>query len=237
MSAPVRLRNARVGLALHRLGAPGSAPATGEGRSTAGRAGPAAPPLLLLHALGGRARDWAALAPDRTWPGAVWALDFAGHGASDRLTGGFYSPELFASDADAALARIGAPLVVVGAGIGAYAGLLLAGARHDEVIALGLLPGAGLDGGGTRPSWNELQRALSPVSSAAGRVTRPTEGFDPRAAAADDAARPPAYARSYLERVERTVLACEQLPRWWPRDVRAERVEGSLEPLLAALRP
>ena len=82
-------------------------------------------PLLLLHALRGCRGDWnpSALA----WDGPVWALDLSGHGESGWLHGSVYSPEQFAADADIALAHIGAPLCVAGAGSGGYAAQLLAG--------------------------------------------------------------------------------------------------------------
>ena len=107
-------------------------------------------PLLLLHALYGSSADWGE-APG-SWPGAVWALDFAGHGHSESIAGGAYYPELLVGDADAALAHIGRA-ALAGAGVGAYVALLLAGARRDTVPAALLLPGAGLAGGGALPDF------------------------------------------------------------------------------------
>ena len=43
----------------------------------------------------------------QAWPGAVWGLDFTGHGASTVPVGGGYSAELLMGDADAALAELG----------------------------------------------------------------------------------------------------------------------------------
>src|SRR6185369_1678390 len=89
------LRNARVSLALHTLQA-------GVG-----------PPLLVLHALGGSSDDYRAVMPP--WSGPIHALDFSGHGRSGRIYGSGYYPELWAADADLALAAIGfEPVVVLG---------------------------------------------------------------------------------------------------------------------------
>jgi pimeloyl-ACP methyl ester carboxylesterase len=116
--------------------------------------GGAGAPLLLLHELGGSSADFGD-ASDLDWPGPIHALDFSGHGRSGRLIGGAYTPEQLAADADAALAQLGAAHLV-GVGVGAYVGLLLAGARPQRVPGVALLDGAGLAGGGvahdfTRP--------------------------------------------------------------------------------------
>src|SRR5262249_11829805 len=67
--------------------------------------GPAVPPLLLLHGLGESA---AVRHPaTTTWPGAVWALDFAGHGHSAMPSGGGYTAEVLMGDTDIALAHLG----------------------------------------------------------------------------------------------------------------------------------
>ena len=94
--------------------------------------------VLLLHELGGASTDWQEVV--ERWPGAVHALDFAGHGGSGWRRGGGYTPELFAADADAALALLG-PCYLVGAGLGAYVALLLAGGRPALVPAALCCPG------------------------------------------------------------------------------------------------
>jgi len=111
--------------------------------------------LLLLHALGDDAESWPAAALG--WShGPVHALDFAGHGRSEHVRGGAYYPEYFLADADLALQQIAEPCVLVGAGVGAYVALLLAGARVDQIPAALLLEGAGLEGGGSLPE-NEVE--------------------------------------------------------------------------------
>ena len=128
----MELVHARVRLALHAL------------REGAGR------PLLLLHGLGeqGRTAPFPGVA---CWPGPVHALDFTGHGASTVPAGGGYFAEVLMADADAALAHLG-HATVLGRGLGAYVGLLLAGARPEAVRGVVLCDGPGLSGGGARPA-------------------------------------------------------------------------------------
>jgi pimeloyl-ACP methyl ester carboxylesterase len=164
----------------------------------------AAPPLLLLHTLGGSSVEWGDVGG--VWPGAVFALDFSGHGASGWRPGGAYTPELLAADADAALARLG-PCGVAGAGIGAYVALLLAGGRPGLVQAALLLPGAGLDGGG-------------PVPDPSRPPPRPLDArstCDPMVAWCDTDVRPPVYAQAFAAAARRLVLAEDGRPRppWW----------------------
>jgi pimeloyl-ACP methyl ester carboxylesterase len=131
--AVTRVEHGRISLALHRLrdGADGA-------RS-----------LLLLHGLGERSPR--ALPPVYTaWPGAVFALDFTGHGESTVPQGGGYTPEVLMGDADAALGVLGRA-TIVGRGLGAYIALLLAGGRPNEVRGAILLDGPGLGGGGPAP--------------------------------------------------------------------------------------
>src|SRR5690606_8724461 len=70
---------------------------------------------------GGSARDWLArdAADFATWPGAILAIDLAGHGESDARPGGAYTQELYAGDVDAALAVVG-PCHPPGGGPGAW---------------------------------------------------------------------------------------------------------------------
>jgi pimeloyl-ACP methyl ester carboxylesterase len=128
----VDLQHGRVTLVLHRL------------REDGGR------PLLLLHGLGDRSPDavppWA-----ETWPGAVWALDFTGHGESTLPRGGGYTAEILLADVDVALAHLG-PSTLLGRGLGAYVALLVAGARPNLARGAILSDGPGLAGGGTEPA-------------------------------------------------------------------------------------
>jgi pimeloyl-ACP methyl ester carboxylesterase len=128
----ITLRHNKIDLALHEL-----RPSTG-------------PALLLLHGLGEHSpKDvpaWAA-----SWPGAVWALDFTGHGASTIPVGGGYGAEVLMGDADAALEHIG-PATVLGRGLGGYVAMLTAGARYDVVRGTIIADGPGLFGGPSGPT-------------------------------------------------------------------------------------
>ena len=185
------LRNARVSLALHTL-----QPAEGL-------------PLLLLHALAGSADDFRAAPP--AWPGPIHALDFSGHGHSGRVHGGGYYPELWASDADLALATLG-EVVVLGVGLGAYVALLLAGARPAEVRGAILRDGLGLAGGGPTPATPQIP---FPNPGASGTP-------DPFALAElSRDVRPPDYATAFLRQanelsgLDRPVsVCCAERPDW-----------------------
>lgn len=186
----ISLRHGRVSLALHPL------------REAPGR------PLLCLHAVGGSARDFRQAA--QLWPGPVFALDFSGHGDSGPLRGGGYFPENLAGDADAALARIG-PALLVGAGIGAYVALLLAGGRPDAVTGALLLPGAGLEGGGAAPN-----RASDTLARWAD-FGAPLAGCDPAVRRLERDVRPPEYAEAFARAAGRLLLADGDFPQppWW----------------------
>jgi pimeloyl-ACP methyl ester carboxylesterase len=125
------LQHNRTSLALHRL------------RDGASR------PLLLLHGLGERTPPSAPPYVER-WPGPVLGLDFTGHGDSTLPRGGGYTAEMLMADVDTVLAHVG-PVTVLGRGLGAYVGLLIAGGRPDLVRGSVLADGPGLVGGGIRP--------------------------------------------------------------------------------------
>jgi len=130
-SSPTYLQHNRIRLALHTL-----------------RPGRGANPrnLLLLHGLGERSP--ATVPPELLdWPGAVYALDFTGHGESTVPTGGGYTCELLMADVDTALAKLQSA-TLVGRGLGAYVALLIAGSRPERVRGAILRDGPGLAGGG-----------------------------------------------------------------------------------------
>jgi pimeloyl-ACP methyl ester carboxylesterase len=223
----MRLRHGRVGIELH------------ERRSGSGV------PLLLLHPLGESAATWPAEPVD--WgAGPVFALDFAGHGASEPLQGGAYHPEHFLADADVALERLAPPCVVVGAGIGAYVALLLAGARPDAVRATCLLGGAGLAGGGSSPPH---ERATATTADGLERFERLVAtasraydaGTDPMVALCEEDCRPLDYVESFARaagpllfdaRVERAGDA----PDWWRAAFAANAEARTVDDLASALR-
>ncbi|MFD5541390.1 alpha/beta fold hydrolase, partial [Streptomyces sp. NPDC127079] len=85
----------------------------------------AAPPLVLLHALGEDATDWEAVVPALARSRRVYALDLRGHGRSDWP--GDYSLELMAADVvgflDALALR---PVELIGHSMGGVVAYLLA---------------------------------------------------------------------------------------------------------------
>lgn len=188
----MRIRHGRITLELHQV-------KRGEGLA-----------LLLLHALYGSSAEWGEV--PAVWPGAVYGLDFAGHGKSDRLKGGAYYAELLVADADAALAQVGSA-ALMGAGIGAYVAALLAGTRRDHVPAALLLPGAGLAGGGPSP---EFAKRLPPFDVPAPGEP-PNGDFDPLVRALDRDIRPPEYAVSIARAARRLLLSGNGAAgaAWW----------------------
>lgn len=191
----IKLQHGHMWLALHRLQA-------GEGA-----------PLLLLHALAGSAHDWDAQALG--WLGPVYALELSGHGRSGHVRGGGYTPELWAADADAALSELGDDAILVGAGVGAYVALLLAGARPESVRGAVLLAGRGLDGAGAEQDFSQVPVPL-PASDLSGAL-REEPATDPAVHFSDAIVRPVEYARAMAQEAGPIVL-CEDRaarPPWW----------------------
>ncbi len=169
--------------------------------------------LLLLHALWGSNRDWSTDASP--WPGPVFALDFSGHGESQWVKGGGYYPELFAADADAALSEIGA-CHLLGAGIGAYVALLLAGARPDDVRGAVLTAGRGLAGQGPVPDFDDMVRRSDGALEAFAAPRDAPTATDPMVAMVETDVRPLDYACAFGRRARRIVLAGSGEPAaWW----------------------
>lgn len=164
------LLHGKIELALHHLRA-------GEGR-----------PLLLLHALGEASPTVVPAHVADAWPGPIHALDFTGHGASTVPAGGGYTAEFLMADADAALAHLG-EVTVLGRGLGAYVGLMLAGARPTQVRGAILDDGPGLAGGGPRP----MSPVLSRIDPSA---PRPPDPYALAELSSD--VRPPDYATTFV---------------------------------------
>jgi pimeloyl-ACP methyl ester carboxylesterase len=190
--APTMLVHNRARLALHEL------------RSAPGR------PLLLLHGLGERTPDMAPAWTD-SWPGPVLGLDFTGHGRSTVPLGGGYSAEVLMADVDAALAEAG-PTSIMGRGLGAYIGLLIAGARPDVVRGIVLADGPGIVGGGVVPGTAFVTALGEPVSQA----PDPNALFE-----LSRDVRPPDYAQEYVRQIMQfsgldrpIVVAAVNRPEW-----------------------
>jgi pimeloyl-ACP methyl ester carboxylesterase len=211
----MRIRHGRIWLELHEI---------------ARREGPS---LLLLHQLYGSSADWRDVSA--TWPGSLYALDLSGHGESEWLIGGAYYPELITADADLALTAI-EPTAIVGAGIGAYAALLLAGARSTLVSAALLLPGSGLAGAGDTPHFEDAKERFDRLTL----DSAPRNGCDPMVQVLDQDVRPVHYVKPFAEAAHKILLQDDGGPRppWWEA-IRAtpnvESVRGDLEQLLERL--
>ncbi|MFI6444473.1 alpha/beta fold hydrolase [Kitasatospora sp. NPDC050543] len=96
---------------------------------------PAAPPLVLLHALGESGADWAEVAPALARHRRVLAPDLRGHGRSDWP--GAYSLELMRDDVLAFLDALGlAGVELVGHSMGGVVAYLLAQAQPERVVRL-----------------------------------------------------------------------------------------------------
>ena len=169
----------------------------------------------------------------------AWAtkgLDFTGHGRSGHPRGGAYHPEYFLADADLALERIGEPCAVVGAGIGAYVALLLAGSRPDFIGAALLLAGEGLRGVGSRPDDEIAFEGIEGFDRFIARTSMNyVAGTDPLVAQCACDMRPVDYASSFAESA-RPMLFDERVgadpegppPAWW--QVALEKNRGSHAP-------
>ena len=93
---------------------------------------PAGPPLVLLHPLFSKWREFAVLIPGLEKVAHVLALDFRGHGQSGRTDS--YRIESFVTDVAAFIrGRIGGPAIVFGHSLGGMVGLMLA-AFHPELV-------------------------------------------------------------------------------------------------------
>ena len=92
-------------------------------------------PLVLLHGLSANSTSWAPII-ERTARGwRSYALDFRGHGRSDR-TPGRYRLDHYLDDADRLLRMIGRPAIVAGHSLGAIVAAALAQEPHPLVAAV-----------------------------------------------------------------------------------------------------
>lgn len=167
----VWLQHNRIRLALHRVRAARDAKVH---------------PLLVLHGLGECTYDVVPAACD-TWPGAIWGLDFTGHGHSTVPRAGGYTAELLMADVDCALEHLGVA-TIHGRGLGAYVALLVQGARPNLVHGVVLADGPGMVGGGIGPS--------SPRVTVASTAQRSPDPFALQELTVD--LRPPEYALGFL---------------------------------------
>jgi len=197
------LRHGKIDLALHEL-------RTGPGH-----------PLLLLHGLGERspASEPAEFA---SWPGAVYAMDFTGHGKSTVPVGGGYTAEILMADVDVALERLGSA-TLVGRGLGAYVALLCAGARPVLVRGVILRDGPGLSGGGAIAPSPYITPVLHPLAQAPDPLALADLSHD---------VRPPDYIMTFVQAavqespLSRPISVCAlERPEWLRAAVSESGVE------------
>ena len=93
------------------------------------------PPVLFLHGITGCRDGWLESTERLGDRFDCWALDFRGHGDSDRAPGA-YILEDYASDAASALDQIGRPTVVVGHSLGGVTAMQLSYDQHPLASAL-----------------------------------------------------------------------------------------------------
>ena len=96
---------------------------------------PAAPPMVLLHALGETGQDWQGVLPDFARTHRVYVPDLRGHGASGFP--GRYSFELMRDDIIGFLDAVGVPeTVVIGHSLGGLVAILLAESAPQRLTRL-----------------------------------------------------------------------------------------------------
>ncbi|SDD83696.1 Pimeloyl-ACP methyl ester carboxylesterase [Actinokineospora iranica] len=116
------------------------------------------PPILVLHALMGRASTWWPVARWLTAYGRVVGLDARAHGRNPHRGGQWRTPD-FVGDAAELVAGFGEPAVVVGHSMGALHGIVLA-AEHPDLVRGLVVEDVGVDlRGRTVDGWRELFEA------------------------------------------------------------------------------
>jgi pimeloyl-ACP methyl ester carboxylesterase len=156
--------------------------------------GAGAPPLLLVHGVGGHGADWNAQRAAFTAAGhRVVVPDLRGHGASDVAADG-YRPSDYAADLVALIDRLDAgPVVAVGHSLGAVVVSNLARERPDLLAGGVLIDPTYGDG----PELRETVPALVRDWDARGDAAAATDALSAR----EGADTPPALAAAHRERI------------------------------------
>src|SRR3984957_16594114 len=102
--------------------------------------GPSRGMVLLLHGGGQTRHSWREAGPTLARDGwTAIAIDFRGHGDSDRAADGRYRVDAMTEDVLRVIDAIGEPLVIIGASLGGLAGLVIAGEHPAALRALVLV--------------------------------------------------------------------------------------------------
>lgn len=174
---------------------------------------PDRPPALLLHSLAAHSHWWDWAAPLLAVRLHVVALDFRGHGGSDRANPPAYRFADHVGDVLGVLDALGwtAPLVV-GHSMGGYVGALLAARRPDRVAALviaDMLTGwteeqdrrARAQAARPGPEFTSAAEAASRFRLAPPETTTPRERLDHLGAAGVTERRPGAWEHAFDRQV------------------------------------
>jgi pimeloyl-ACP methyl ester carboxylesterase len=117
--------------------------AGGAGRLAGDRWTPDGPPrgvVLLLHGGGQTRHSWREAGPTLAEDGwTAIAIDFRGHGDSDRAADGRYRVDAMTEDVLRVIDAIGEPPVIIGASLGGLTGLVIAGEHPAALRALVLV--------------------------------------------------------------------------------------------------
>ncbi len=172
--------------------------------------GAAGAPLLLLHGLQEHARAWDFVAPRLAESGRrVLALDWRGHGESERIgRGGYYHFADYVADLAFLVRALGGRVALVGHSMGGSVALLFAGTEPERVSVLACVEGLG------PPD--------SPPSVAAGRYAGWIGELE---AAARPRPLDPARPRLTLETATRRLA--ERFPLWPPGVARHMALHGT----------
>jgi len=91
-------------------------------------------PILFLHGISLSRDTWEEIAARMSSEYSIWTLDFRGHGNSDRASS--YELAGYVSDAEATLAAVGRPAILVGHSLGGVVAGVLAQGPHPNVRAV-----------------------------------------------------------------------------------------------------
>jgi pimeloyl-ACP methyl ester carboxylesterase len=102
--------------------------------------GPSRGVVLLLHGGGQTRHSWREAGPTLAETGwSAVAIDFRGHGDSDRAADGRYRLDAMTEDVLRVIDAIGEPPVIIGASLGGLTGLVIAGENPEALRALVLV--------------------------------------------------------------------------------------------------
>ena len=167
-------------------------------------------PILLLHGLQEHARAWDLVAPRLAGSGRrVLALDWRGHGESERVgRGGYYHFADYVADLAFVVRLLGGRAALVGHSMGGSAALLFAGSEPARVSALALVEGLGppdADPAHTAERWGAWIEELDSLAAPRER----------------DPSRPATTLASATRRLE------ERFPLWGPEVARHMAFHGT----------